>query len=190
MKPTKNLFIILIILYALMCIVLILSSWFSPAYAFKEDGRPLKNNAKTVYTFKLSSAPGISVGHKTVSALKQIEGLHERKHRKKLKSIVGVDPARVPWCGYAAAYAIKKAGKTPPKGYPRAASWKRYGTAVNRSSARAGDIAVIRTRRGHHVTIVSHIKDGRLYGIGGNQGNRVKVSGYRLGSVVSVRRSI
>lgn len=123
-----------------------------------------------------------------VYALMKLEGLHERKNRKQLQKVLGVNPARVPWCGYAVAYAVRKAGGKPVRGYPSAAAWKRFGRAVSKQRARKGDIAVIRTKRGYHVTIVSHIDGDRLYGIGGNQGNSVQLSAFSLRSVSSVRR--
>ena len=122
-------------------------------------------------------------------AIKAVEGLHERKHRKQIKRIVGVNPAATPWCGYAVAYAVKRAGGTPVKGYPKAISWTRFGKPVSLSQARKGDIVVIRTRRGHHVTVYSkRLSKARFEGCGGNQSNQFKCSGYRVANVKAVRR--
>lgn len=123
------------------------------------------------------------------TAIKQLEGLHERKHRTKIRKIIGVDPARTPWCGAAVAYAVRKAGGVPVKGHLGAANWKRFGKAVKRSGARKGDIVVYRFKRGHHVAIFSHFtKAGRHVACGGNQSNRFKCSSYRNSSMKAVRR--
>lgn len=123
-----------------------------------------------------------------LTALKSMDGWHERSNRKALQSRLGVNPSRTPWCGYAVAYAVRKAGGTPVKGYPRAVSWKRFGKGVKLSQARKGDVVVIKTKRGHHVSIFSYRKSGRVCLRGGNQSNRIKVTCYRASSVRSVRR--
>lgn len=124
-------------------------------------------------------------------ALKQIEGLHERKHRKALQARLGVNPARVAWCGYAIAYSVKKARQKPVRGYPSARSWERFGTPVRLSQARKGDIVTVYSRRARskrHVGLYSHRSKGRVCLIGGNQSNRVKVSCYSAKLVRAVRR--
>ena len=130
----------------------------------------------------------VDASPKRLQALQSMDGWHERTNRKALQSRLGVNPAKTPWCGYAVAYAVKKAGGTPVKGYPRAASWKRFGKGVKLSQARKGDIVVIRTKRGHHVSIFTYRKNGRVCLRGGNQSNRMKVSCYRASSVRAVRR--
>lgn len=120
--------------------------------------------------------------------IKKLKGLHERKHRKRLQKILGVNPAKVPWCGYILKWAVKAAGRRPPKGYAAARSWKRYGKRVSLKNARRGDIMVLRNRRGNHVTVFSHRSKGRYCGLGGNQSNRVKLSCYRSSSIVAIRR--
>ncbi len=101
---------------------------------------------------------------------------------------MGVNTRRTPWCGYFVRKIVSRAGQTPVRGYPSAAAWKRFGRGVKLSQARKGDIVVIRTKRGNHVTIFSHRSKGRVCGVGGNQSNRVKVSCYSARSVRSVRR--
>jgi len=124
-----------------------------------------------------------------LTAIKKLEGLHERKHRTQIKRIVGVDPVQTPWCGAAVAYAVRKAGSKPVSGYLGAANWNRFGKAVKRSGARKGDIVVYRFKRGHHVAIFSHFtKGGRHVACGGNQKNSFRCSAYRNASIVGVRR--
>lgn len=124
-----------------------------------------------------------------LSAIKQHIGLHERKHRRQIKAIVGADPVANAWCGYAAGYAVKQAGGTPPRDYPKAASWKRWGTAVSFSNARPGDVIVYRFKRGYHVAIFEkHLGKGRHSSCGGNMSSSFKCTSYRNSSVKAVRR--
>lgn len=122
-----------------------------------------------------------------LSNAKSYVGLHEREHRQTLKRTLGVDPARVPWCGYFLAHVVRKSGMKPPAGYGRAISWAKWGRSVPVRQARAGDIAVV--RGGRHVGVVSHVSGGKVYLVGGNQSNRVRLSGYPLRGVVSIRRA-
>lgn len=111
-------------------------------------------------------------------------GLHERKNNKALRRLLGVNPARTPWCGAFAAVVARKAGKKPPRGYMRARAWLAYGKPVRLSAARRGDIIVLR----RHVGILQTKKGGKVCLIGGNQSNRVKVSCYHARQVIGVRR--
>lgn len=121
--------------------------------------------------------------------IEKVQGLHEVKNRKTIQAMVGVNPRRVPWCGAAIAYSVRKDGGKPPRDYLRAASWKRFGKAVSPRAARPGDVVVIRTRRGHHVTLFGGWRSGgKFRGCGGNQSNRFKCSTYRVRSIVAVRR--
>ena len=119
---------------------------------------------------------------------KRYVGLHERKHTRKLTKAVGVNPRRTPWCGAFVGAVMKRAGKPVPSGYMKAASWKRAGNRVSLNNARKGDIVVVRTRYGNHVGFYAGKKNGRVLVLGGNQSNQVKISGYRMASVQSVRR--
>lgn len=124
----------------------------------------------------------------TYSMAKRYMGLHEVKHTGKLAKAIGVNPRRTPWCGAFVATVAKRAGKGIPGGHLRAASWKRAGKAVSLKSARKGDVVVVRTRRGHHVGFYAGRSKGRVQLLGGNQSNMVKISNYRIGNVISVRR--
>jgi uncharacterized protein (TIGR02594 family) len=124
-----------------------------------------------------------------LAAIKRVEGLHENKNRKTIQAMVGINPATTPWCGAAAAYAVRKTGGTPPPGYNKAISWKKFGTGVSLSSARKGDIVLLRFKRGYHVGVFSaNAGNGRIEVCGGNMSNRFKCSNYRTSSVVAVRR--
>ncbi|MCB1422829.1 MAG: TIGR02594 family protein [Nitratireductor sp.] len=124
-----------------------------------------------------------------LAAIKRVEGLHERKNRKQIQAMVGVNPASTPWCGAAAAYAVRKAGGKPPAGHNKAISWRNWGTAVSLKNARKGDIVLFRFKRGYHVAVYNGVAGkGRINACGGNMSNQFKCSNYRASSVVAVRR--
>ena len=124
-----------------------------------------------------------------LAAIKRVEGLHERKHRKQIQAMVGVNPASTPWCGAAAAYAVRKAGGKPPAGHNKAISWRNWGQAVSLKNARKGDIVLFRFKRGYHVAVYNGVAGkGSINACGGNMSNQFKCSNYRTSSVVAVRR--
>lgn len=124
----------------------------------------------------------------TLSVAKQYVGLHENKNRRAIRGLIGANPTRTPWCGLFMTAVVRKAGRHPPAASGFARSWSRYGKQVRRSAARAGDIVVIRTRRGYHVGVLVSIQGSTVKLLGGNQSNRVQVSQYRTRSIVSIRR--
>ena len=124
----------------------------------------------------------------TYSIAKTYVGLHERKHRAKLTRYVGVNPSRTPWCGAFAGAVVKRSGKTPPKGFMKATSWRSWGKGVSLKQARKGDVVLVRTSYGHHVGFYAGMDGNRVKILGGNQSNQVRVSSYRVGSVRAVRR--
>lgn len=143
----------------------------------------------TAFLLTLSSAMPAEAAAARLRAIESVIGLHEQKNRKTIQAMVGVNPATTPWCGAAAAYAVKKAGGTPPAHPNRAVNWTNFGKAVPLSSAKAGDIVVFRFKRGHHVAVFKgHAGDGRITACGGNMSNQFKCSNYRTASVVAVRR--
>lgn len=130
---------------------------------------------------QLSSVP-------IVGSILSMVGLHEHRNRGQLRSRIGVDPARTPWCGFLMGWAVRQAGRTPPPGHGLARSWTAYGSSVALSSAQAGDVVVTRTRRGSHVAAFHSHRGDRVCLAGGNQSNRVSVTCVSTGSVVAVRR--
>ncbi len=119
---------------------------------------------------------------------RKFSGLHEVTNNRKLRSILGINPARVPWCGYFMGYVAKKAGSEPPSNFTLARAWAGYGSKVSLNTARPGDVVVIRSRYGYHVGLLSEISKKGVHLIGGNQSGRVQQSRYSKGSVVAVRR--
>lgn len=119
-----------------------------------------------------------------LNAAKRYAGLHERTNNATLRKVLGVNPASVKWCGYFMGAIVRKAGGKVPAGYPRAISWSKAGRGVTMTSARAGDVIVMR----NHVTIYTRRSGSKVCGIGGNQGNKVRESCYPAKRVVAVRR--
>ncbi len=119
-----------------------------------------------------------------IGSIMSMMGLHERRDRGAIQAKIGVDPARIPWCGFFVGWAVKQAGRTPPPSHGWAPNWARYGTAVSLSDARPGDIIV---QRGH-VGVFHSWRNGRVCMAGGNQSNAVTVACVSPRSVVAVRR--
>ena len=64
-----------------------------------------------LFAFAVTAQPGQAEANMfRLSVIKKVEGLHERKNRKTIQAMVGINPATTPWCGAAAAYAVKKTG--------------------------------------------------------------------------------
>lgn len=119
---------------------------------------------------------------RVVALAKQYDGLHERKNRKALKKVTGVDPIRTPWC---AAFLNKLLEQEGIKGTNsnRAISFLKWGKRTYKP--KMGDIVVMR----RHVGIfIGYSKDGQsVLVLGGNQENSVRVSAYPKRKVVSYR---
>lgn len=118
----------------------------------------------------------------------QYKGLHEIRNNKTLRAVLGINPARTPWCGHFMGLIARKSGRTPPQSFSFARSWLRFGAPVKLAYARAGDIVIVRTGRGYHVGILSALSKSTAQLIGGNQSGGVKVSQFARGQVVGVRR--
>lgn len=125
------------------------------------------------------------------AAIKALEGMHERTHRKALKSRLGVDPAITAWCGAAVAYAVVKGGGKPVKGKLSARSWERFGSPVSKANIRKGDIV---TRYSKYSRSKRHvgISGGRVQGgaivCSGNTSNRVRCTVWKDSTIKAVRR--
>lgn len=119
----------------------------------------------------------------------KFSGLHEVKNNRKLRAILGVNPARIPWCGYFMGVIVRKTGSEPPRDYSFARAWTKFGYSVSINRAQPGDIVVIRSRIGYHVGLLSDVSKKSVHLIGGNQSNGVQQSQYSRSSVVAVRRN-
>lgn len=90
---------------------------------------------------------------------------------------------RGPWCAAFAGMVARRAGYRVAASDRRAIDALRWGTRV--SHPQPGDLVVSR----HHVTIFAGwSSDGRLIGLGGNQGRRVRYSHYSPNRVIAYVR--
>ena len=83
-----------------------------------------------------------------------------------------------PWCGAFVSWVMKQAGiKHNIKVPERAKEWSNFGYAVTEPSV--GTIAVkSRVGGGHVCIVVGKTSNGKLYCLGGNQGNLVSIATY------------
>lgn len=120
------------------------------------------------------------------SSAKRYLHMSERANTRALAKILGVNPRKTPWCGAFVAHIAKTSGRRVPRSPNLARSWTKYGKRVTKP--RRGDIVVLRSKRGYHVSIVDSVSGKWLMAVGGNQRNRVQVSRYSLRAVVAFRR--
>lgn len=96
----------------------------------------------------------------------------------------------IPWCSSFVNWCMKKAG-VKGTGSAAAISWASWGQRL--TEPREGCVVVIRQRQkgtdqatgsssGNHVAFFQKIQDGRIYLLGGNQSDSVKVSSFGLAS--------
>jgi uncharacterized protein (TIGR02594 family) len=105
--------------------------------------------------------------------------------------ITGITSDEIPWCSTFVNWVAWKAG-LKYSGKPNARSWLNTGTRV--TAPEPGDVVVFwrespESWKGHvgFYLGISHDKK-RVYCLGGNQGNRVSVSAYRMNTVLAYQR--
>lgn len=149
----------------------------------------MRTLTKLIVTLLLLFSPTLAFADTGLYAKAQrYIGLRETANSKALRNVLGVNPRSTPWCGYFVTHVVSQTGKKAPSGSGKALSWKRYGSGVRPNNAKRGDVVVIRTGRGFHVGILDSIRGGRIYLLGGNQSNSVRVSSYSANKIVAVRR--
>lgn len=105
--------------------------------------------------------------------------------------IKGITNDEIPWCSTFVNWVAWKAG-LQISGKANARSWLNVGTKV--TSPEPGDVVVFwrespQSWKGHVGIFMGVSPDRkRVYCIGGNQGNRVSVSAYRINTVLSYQR--
>jgi len=94
-----------------------------------------------------------------------------------------------PWCGTFAAHCLKTAGLVPPKHWYCAKAYADHGSPCSRDPIPFGAICVKSRKGGGHVFFaVAQSRDGEtIYGLGGNQGNRVSIVPFKLAEIDAVR---
>ncbi len=103
-------------------------------------------------------------------------------------------PPTSPWCGGFAAFCVAAAGATPPEGAARAANWAGWGEVEVRPGGAVprGALALMRPEPGTassgHVCFVADWGDGETFAaLGGNQGDKVKLSNFRKDKIRAIR---
>jgi uncharacterized protein (TIGR02594 family) len=91
-----------------------------------------------------------------------------------------------PWCGVFVAAVMQEAGYTRPKHWYRARAWAEYGSQL--VGPEVGAIVVYDRKGGGHVGFVTAVDvNGRIFTLGGNQGNRVSVVPFDPSRVIGFR---
>ena len=78
-----------------------------------------------------------------------------------------------PWCGAAMGAWVRQEGKPIPRNFRLARSWAHVGNRLRGPAV--GALAVF---RGHVTIVAGRTADGRIIGLGGNQGHMVRYSVY------------
>lgn len=98
------------------------------------------------------------------------------------------DDSLTAWCGiFRGTVGHLTATGIPPQHY-RAASWLNWGVVVNLDDAIEGDTVVFKRAGGYHVALFNRHEDGKVWVLGGNQGNAVSIAPYARSLVRGVRR--
>lgn len=119
---------------------------------------------------------------------KKYHGMHERTHNKVLRSLLGFDPAKTPWCAGFVNSIERLCGR---KGIDTllARHYLKYGVPI--SNPLPGDIAVFKrgnsSWQGHVAYFISKDNKGILV-LGGNQSNKVCYKYYPASSLLGYRR--
>lgn len=88
-----------------------------------------------------------------------------------------------PWCGVFVAHCMQVAGIALPKNWMRAKAWADWGSKL--SAPEHGCVVVFERAGGGHVGfVVGRTASGNLLVLGGNQGNKVKISEFARDRVV------
>lgn len=105
--------------------------------------------------------------------------------------ISGITSDEIPWCSTFINWVAQKAG-LEISGKPNARSWLNVG--VKTDAPEPGDIVIFwrespQSWKGHvGIFMGISLDKKRVYCLGGNQGNRVSVSAYRINTVLSYQR--
>lgn len=75
-----------------------------------------------------------------------------------------------PWCGVLVAHCMQKAGQPLPKHWYRAKGWQDWGVPAPLAY---GAVAILDREGGGHVFFITQVSPNFIWGIGGNQGDKV-----------------
>lgn len=105
------------------------------------------------------------------------------------------DDSELAWCGIFMGVLFRDLGMSSqiPAHLYRARSWMSVGTEVSLSEAKKGDIVIywrgsVNDGRSGHVHIYDHETISNIYGLGGNQGNKVSIAPYKKEKLLKIVR--
>ena len=124
-------------------------------------------------------------------------GLHERRNRDQIKTLVGVDPVRTEWCAAFLNAILKRQGipgsESVSEAPLMARSFLEWGIGVD--APEYGDIVIFKrgTRgwQGHVAIYLGTVeRNGRTYYrmLGGNQNDSVNIMHYPASKLIAIRR--
>ena len=136
---------------------------------------------------KQAELPWIAEARRYIG-LREIKG---RKHEatilkwlKKLNAWWADD--ETPWCGVFTGACLNAEGRGIPRYWMRAKAYLDYGTKLTQPAY--GSIAVIsRTGGGHVFFVIGKTRDGRIVGLGGNQGDAVSITTFKASTIEGYR---
>lgn len=94
-----------------------------------------------------------------------------------------------PWCASACCAWLERAGVRSPRS-AAAASFRSWGRELPDGGQRLGCVAVMTRTGGNHVTLYLDEDSYGIYGIGGNQGDRVSVRRYPWSIITNFRMPV
>jgi uncharacterized protein (TIGR02594 family) len=98
------------------------------------------------------------------------------------------DDSKTAWCGIYRGHVGLMTSTGMPAAHYRAASWLSWGEVVEITNAVQGDTVITTRRGGNHVALLDRFEDGRMWLLGGNQGNAVTIAPFAPSTVRGVRR--
>lgn len=89
-----------------------------------------------------------------------------------------------PWCGVFVAHVLQKAEQPLPKHWYRAKGWLEWGQPCQLAY---GAVAILDRAGGGHVFFVTKVSMNHVWGIGGNQGDRVCEAKFERSRIIGCR---
>jgi len=134
------------------------------------------------------ASPPIPGATPVVQAAQRYVGMTEHKDRSRLKTFLGIDPRRTPWCAAFVNSVLERTGFTGTDSL-MARSFLNYG--VRTHSPAVGDIAVFRrgrSPRSGHVGFYVGEDDTYVHVLGGNQRGGVSIAQYPKNLLLGYRK--
>jgi len=176
------------------------ASGFLAAPAFQAFGHKYSMRVLSICVLVLVGACGTTSTDSVVTAQPYI-GLEEREDRTEIRALVGVDPVRTEWCAAFVNAVLEldgiKGSSSVSDNPLMARSFIKWGSSVDRSQVRRGDVVVF--PRGNvswqgHVGfyVESQTVKGKEYWVilGGNQDNTVSYQLFNPRRAIAVRRGV